>query len=146
MTKLVLRVVHTRVLRIWIENFFVPFIFFLSKISRSARGSNLRSFDFESFWTRLLTPLSYRANQNVSKTNRFYTKQICVGWNSFTSFDIMHSKKTIAFIFREKYYYLFLRIFEGPAAESSFCFFFGILGRWAAVSNAILLLRFLLEE
>ena len=83
-----LRVVHTRALRIWIENIFSDFNFFLSKISRSDRGSNLRSFDFESFSTRLLKPLSYRANQNYSKTNRFYTKQICVGFFHFALFVI----------------------------------------------------------
>ena len=83
-----LRVVHTRALRIWMENFFFDFNFFLSKISRSDRGSNLRSFDFESFSTRLLKPLSYRANQNYSKTNRFYTKQICVGFFHFALFVI----------------------------------------------------------
>ena len=83
-----LRVVHTRALRIWMENFFFDFNFFLSKISRSDRGSNLRSFDFELFFTRLLKPLSYRANQNNSKTNRFYTKQICVGFFHFALFVI----------------------------------------------------------
>ena len=86
------RVVHTRALRIWMENFFFDFNFFLSKISRFDRGSNLRSLDFESFSTRMLKPLSYRANQNNSKTNRFYTKQICVGFSFCSYFDIMHSK------------------------------------------------------
>ena len=132
-----LRVVHTRALRIWMENFFFDFNFFLSKISRFDRGSNLRSLDFESFSTRMLKPLSYRANQNNSKTNRFYTKQICVGFSFCSYFDIMHSKNWIEFIFREIIMIYFLWIFEGPAAESSFGFFFGILGRWAAVSNAI---------
>ena len=83
-----LRVVHTRALRIWIENIFSDFNFFLSKISRFDRGSNLRSLDFESFSTRMLKPLSYRANQNYSKTNRFYTKQICVGFFHFALFVI----------------------------------------------------------
>ena len=112
-----LRVVHTRVLRIWIENFFFPFSFFLSKIFRSERDSNQRSWDFEPFCNRLLTPLSYRANQNISKKNRFYTKQKCS--NSFISFNIMHSKKSIAFNFREKYYNLFLRKIHGRSKKKS---------------------------
>ena len=112
-----LRVVHTRVLRIWIENFFFPFSFFLSKIFRSERDSNQRSWDFEPFCIRLLTPLSYRANQNISKTNRFYTKQKCS--NSFISFNIIHSKKSIAFNFREKYYNLFLRKIHGRSKKKS---------------------------
>ena len=116
---ILLRVVHTRVLRIWIENFFFPFIFFLSKIFRSEWGSNQRSYDFEPFCIRLLTPLSYRAIQNDSKTNCFYTKQKCVGSNSFISFDIMHSKKSIAFNFREKYNNLFLRKIHGRSKKKS---------------------------
>ena len=89
------RLMQSRFGRIWMENFFFDFNFFLSKISRSDRGSNLRSFDFDSFSTRLLKPLSYRANQNNSKTNRFYTKQICVGFSFCSSCDIMHSKNWI---------------------------------------------------